>query len=608
MIDTGMYLCPKLSGFMKEFFRSFFASLLAIIVSGVLFVIFIVAMVVGIAKSVTEKENKTVSGDVVVIDITKNIHELGETNPLAALSEGPSYKAGLYDIMQAISYAETDHDVKGIYLKLGPSPNGWAMLQELQGALADFRESGKFVYAYGENITQGAYFAATAADSIFLNPAGSIDLKGFATVLSFFKGTLDKLEIQPEIFYAGRFKSATEPFRTDRMSEPNKIQVKEFQDGMWKEYLEAASDYTGMEADAIHQLAYNGTILFPEDALKYNIVGGLLYQDQVEALIRKRTGRSEKDDIKYISINDYADVVKANRNTEGEGRIAVLFAEGEIVDGEQESDWQIASKTFCQEVRKLRLNNRVKAVVLRVNSPGGSAMASEVMLRELTLLKEKKPLIVSMGNYAASGGYYIASEADSIFAMPNTITGSIGVFGMMFNIEKMMKNKLGVTFDQVKNTPYADFPTMSRDMTADEAQRMQRSIDDIYGKFKGHVAKGRRLSPEIVDSIAQGRVWTGVNALDKGLVDGLGGLDRAIESAAAKANLKTYSVVTYPEPVDKFSNFMKRFNNSTEAKAAIKTAIKEEVGTGYEWYEKLKGLQKMNGKAMMAMPFVLNVE
>lgn len=591
---------------MKEFFRSFFASLLAIIVSGFLFVLFIVVMAIGIAKSVTEKEDKHVSGDVLMIDLTKKINELGENNPFAALSEGPAYKAGLYDITEAISYAKFDDDIKGIYLKLGPTPNGWATLQELQYALVDFKESGKFIYSYGENITQGAYFAATASDSIFLNPAGSIDLKGFATVLGFFKGTLDKLEVEPEIFYAGKFKSATEPFRAEKMSEPNRIQIKAFQDGMWYEYLQAASEYMHTGIDTINQLAYNGTIQFPSDALKHGVVGGLLYADQVASIIRRKTGKKEKEDIKFITINDYADAVKGF-SSKGDGKIAILLAEGEIVDGEQEDDQQIASKTFSEEVRKLRFNDKVKAVVLRVNSPGGSALASEVILRELALLKAKKPLIVSMGNYAASGGYYIASGADSIFALPNTITGSIGVFGMMFNVEKMMKNKLGVTFDDVKNAPYADFPTATRELTPDEGQRMQRAIDTIYAKFKGHVAAGRRLPVDYVDTIAQGRVWTGVDALEIGLVDGLGGLDRAIESAAAKANMKSYKVVTYPEPTDKLSTMMKRFTANTQAKTALKTAMREELGESYEWYEKVKDLQRMNGKAMMAMPFVLTV-
>jgi protease-4 len=359
-------------------------------------------------------------------------------------------------------------------------------------------------------------------------------------------------------------------------------------------------------ADTVHQLAVAGAIEFPQDAVKYHMVAGLRYNDEVQKLMQSETGRSEREGVKFVSINEYAGQIR-NTASGTESRIAILCAEGDIVDGEQTDTWQIASETFGDEVRKLRLNDKVKAVVLRVNSPGGSALASESILRELSLLRKKKPLIVSMGNYAASGGYYIASEADSIFALPNTITGSIGVFGMMFNIDKMMKNKLGVTFDVVKNAPYADFPTASRPLTAEEGLRMQRAIDTIYEQFKGHVAKGRSLSAEMVDSIAQGRVWTGTDAMRIGLVDDLGGLERAIESAAAVAGLKSYKVVTYPEPVDKFSTMMKRFDANTQTKAAIKEALNEGVAPVFTWYEQLKKMQQMNGRAMMIMPFTVSM-
>jgi protease-4 len=284
------------------------------------------------------------------------------------------------------------------------------------------------------------------------------------------------------------------------------------------------------------------------------------------------------------------------------------MAEGEIVDGEQKNDNEIASKTMCDEIRKLRLDDHVKAVVLRVNSPGGSALASEVILRELKLLKEKKHLIVSMGDYAASGGYYISSGADSIFALPNTITGSIGVFSMMFSIDKLMKNKLGITFDEVKNAPYADLPTTSRPLTPEEGQIMQNSVDTIYALFKRHVSEGRRLNPADVDSIAQGRVWTGSDALGIGLVDGMGGIDRAIACAAGMAKLKDYRVATYPEASDKLNSLLRKFGISTSADEAMKAALKEELGGGYEWYDKLKSLSRTNGKAMMAMPYVLTVK
>ncbi len=590
---------------MKEFFRSFFASLLAIIVSGGLFLMFIVILIAAVAKSVTDKEPATVSGDILHIDITKRIHELGETNRFAAFSESESYKAGLYDITKAIAHAKFDDNIQGIYLKLGATPNGWAALQELRQALVGFRESGKFIYGYGEQITQGAYYVASACDSIFLHPMGQIELKGLVSSLTFFKGTLDKLEIEPEIFYAGKFKSATEPFRAEHISEPNRLQIARFQEGMWNEFLSAAAEYMHTSTDTVHQLAVKGAIEFPEDALRYHMVAGLRYADEVSALLRKETGLSRDEDIDFITINAYAGQTKGAAGVQP--RIAILCAEGDIVDGEQEDTWQIASRTMCDEIRKLRTNDRVKAVVLRVNSPGGSALASETILRELDLLKARKPLVVSMGNYAASGGYYIASHADSIFALPNTITGSIGVFSMMFNVDKLMKNKLGVTFDEVKNTPYADFPSGSRPLTAEERVRMQRSVDTIYGRFKAHVVSGRRLKSEWVDSIAQGRVWTGTDAKEIGLVDDLGGLNRAISAAAKLAKVDAYKVVTWPEPVDKFSTFMKKLDADAHMREAVREAITAQAAPVAQWYQRITRMGHMNGRAMMLMPFEISV-
>ena len=593
---------------MNNFFRMFFASLLAIIAASVLGVVMIVVLIVSLSKTLSEKEEKKTSGNVLLIDLSKKIHEQGESNSFAVFNKGTSYQAGLYDIVKAINHAKTDPSIKGILLKLAPSPNGWATMQQLNVVLRNFKNStSKFVYAYGENITQSSYFVASAADSVYLNPAGNFELKGFATILAFFKGTLEKLELEPEIFYAGKFKSATEPFRAEKMSEPNKLQVIAFQNGIWDQFLASAAVYCRTDKATINQLTIDGTVQFPADALKHKLVAGLLYWDEVEQRIRAKTGLTENQDVQYVTMNDYAADVKGDKKISDQ-KIAVIFAEGSIVDGEQTDDHQIASKTLCEEIRKVRLNDKIKSVVLRVNSPGGSALASEVILRELVLLKQKKHLVVSMGDYAASGGYYIASMADSIFAMPNTITGSIGVFSMLFSMDKLMKNKLGVTFDGVKNAPYADVPSIARPLTPVEALRMQNSVDTIYALFKNHVATGRRLNASDVDTIAQGRVWTGTDAVAIGLVDNLGGLDRAIESAARIAKLTDYRVVTYPEPTDKLNSLMKKFSNNTESSVAMKAAFKEEMGEGFEWYERIQDLRKMNGKAMMAMPFVLKVE
>lgn len=592
---------------MKEFFKMFFASFLAMAVAGIVMVGLFIGIIVSASRAITENKDKITTGDVLVIDLSKRIHESGESNSLAVFSKGNAYDAGLYDITRALHKAGSDKTIKGLLIKLGPAPDGWATLQQLRAAITDFRSSGKFAYAYGETITQGAYFVASAADSVYLNPAGDLELKGFATTLAFFKNTLDKLELQPEIFYAGKFKSATEPFRADKMSEPNKLQVTEMQASMWNEYTKAAAQYMRTTPDVVNKLAVDGTIQFPADAFNNKMVAALLYWDQVESRIKTKTGRKENETIKYISVDDYIGSARFDEGTSA-NKVAVLIAEGEIVDGEQNNNDQIASKNFCEEIRKVAKDDRIKAVVLRVNSPGGSALASEVILRELSLLRQKKHLIVSMGDYAASGGYYISSNADSIIAMPNTITGSIGVFGMMFSIDRLMKDKLGVTFDGVKNAPYADLPTATRPLTPAEGQRMQNSVDTIYSIFKNHVVQGRRLSPAEVDSIAQGRVWTGTDALKIHLVDRLGTLNDAIHSAAALAGVKDYRVVTYPEPEDKLNMILRRFKNKTDAKVAMKEAMEEELGSEeFQLVQKLQSLRRMNGKALMLMPFTPSV-
>lgn len=592
---------------MKEFFRSFLASLLAILFAGVILVSLTFGLIAGLSSSLMESEVKKASGNVLVIDLAQPIHEQGRRNPLAFLNDGPNYKPGLYDITEGLKRAKKDPAIKGVLLKLTGGHHGWAELQQLKWALDDFRTSGKFVYAYGETISQNSYYAATSADSVYVNPAGSIELKGLATELMFFKGTLDKLEVNPEIFYAGRFKSATEPFRTDKMSDANRLQITVLQKSLWDQFLTATAKYMHTDSTAVDQLAKNGTVQFPADAADNKVVSRTLYWDEVEQRIKARSGIAANKAIDYVTIFDYVSSGRAEALM-ADNRIAVLFAEGDIIDGKQKTDYQIGSKTLCEEIRKIAKNDKIKAVVLRVNSPGGSALASEVILRELMLLKAKKPLVVSMGDYAASGGYYISSRADSIFALPNTITGSIGVFGMMFNFDKLMKNKLGVTFDGVKNAPYADFPTFTRPLTPEEAQRMQRSIDTIYAHFKAHVTEGRRLDATDVDSIAQGRVWMGSDALRIGLVDALGGLDRAITSAASLAKVKNYKVITYPEPSDKFETLMRGLSANADAKAAMKEAIKEEMGEGYTWYQQMQQLAGMNGKAMMMMPFVITVD
>lgn len=595
---------------MKQFFKMFFASFLAIIIAGVVVVgIGIGLLVAAISNSVkpTPEKVSISSSSILRIDMRNAIHEIGEENSFAAFSGEEGYTASLYDVVKSINYAKEDDDIKGIYIRLGSSPNGWATLQEVRAAIVSFKESGKFVYAYGENITQGSYYVATAADSIFLNPVGDMELKGFATVLAFFKGSLDKLEVEPEIFYAGKFKSATEPFRTTKMSDANRQQIQEFQADFWNEFVTAVAGYTKKSKEEIAALATTGAIEFPKDAVANNLISNLLYADGVEARLKDAAGMDEDSKLKLLSINRYAKKVYQSRKIK-DNKVAVLMAEGEIIKGEKNDMYQIASTDMIEQIRKVRENDDVKAVVLRVNSPGGSALASEMIWRELQLLKEKKPIIVSMGDYAASGGYYISALADSIFVMPNTITGSIGVFSMLFSTENLMKNKLGVTFDEVKTAPYADFPSGVRTLTAEERARMQRSVDNIYHIFKTRVADGRRMDINVVDEVAQGRVWTGTDAIEKGLADGYGGLARAIESASAVADLDDYQVVTYPEPVDRFEALFKNITKNNIKVDIAKAVTEYEITEEYQLIKRLKNLKRINGQNMAWLPYSIEVK
>lgn len=591
---------------MKQFFKMFFASLLAMVVAGVIVVaVFVGLIVAAVSNAVTSTQKQvaaTPSNSILLIDMKTHFSEQPRENSLAFLSGTSGYNAGLYDVVHSLDYAKTDDKIKGLVLKLGPSPNGWATLQQLREAIFEFKKSGKFVYAYGENITQGAYYVATSADSVFLNPVGDMELHGFATVLMFFKGALDKLEVQPEIFYAGKFKSATEPFRATEMSPENRKQIEEFQQDFWTEFVTAVAARLNTDTGTVSMLAKTGAIEFPEDALKYKLVDGLRYSDQVNDLLREETGLDADKEPKLTDISEYAQNVPS-RDRKDE-RVAVLYAEGSIVDGEADDmEAQIASATMVKTIREIRKNDKIKAVVLRVNSPGGSALASEVILRELQLLKKDKTLVVSMGDVAASGGYYISCYADSIFVMPNTVTGSIGVFTMLFNTERLMKNKLGITFDKVKNAPYADFPSGFRELTTEEAQRMQRSVDHIYDIFKGHVAKGRKMDISRVDEIAQGRVWSGSDAVANGLADAYGDLDRAIASAATLASLSDYSISTYPEPVDHFKALLKKMGGENGMSAAVKASIVKELEQDYPFVQALKSLKRMNGQQMALLPF-----
>jgi protease-4 len=407
---------------------------------------------------------------------------------------------------------------------------------------------------------------------------------------------LDKLEIQPQIFFAGKFKSATEPFRTDKMTIENKLQTSEWLNDLYRYFLNKASETRKLDTATLHQLANTGAVQTPQDALRYKLIDGVKYDDEVKDEIKKRLGIGKKDKLNYISLSKYVEASSFKKT--GKDKIAVIYAEGDIIDGEGTSS-NIGGDRFRKVIRKLRLDESIKAIVLRINSGGGSALASENMWRELSLAKKDKPLVVSFGDVAASGGYYIACAADSIFASPNTITGSIGVFTLMPNMQNFFKNKLGITFDGVKTAEYADAGAVYRPLNEMEKKFVQTSVDRIYLQFKQRVATGRKKDIVYVDSIAQGRVWSGEDALQNGLVDKIGGLQQAIDCAARMAKTNNYRLREYPES----SGFLQRLLNRASSNDPS-AKIKEQIGAeNYIVFQELMRVKQLCGSAQARLPF-----
>ena len=578
---------------MKIFFKSFFASLLALVV----FTLIGFFLIVGIASAFSTEEPKVVAANsVLVLDLSNEFAEQVQNDPISEIVNKKNGKLpSLSELVHLIAYAKKDDAIKGIYIKCQQNPNGYAASEEIRKALIDFKTSKKFVIAYGETITQKGYMVANVADAIYTHPQGGIEWNGFNYETVFLKGLLDKLEIQPQVFYAGKFKSATEPFRYTQMSEANKLQTNVWLGGLYNQFISSTADSRNLNVDSLKYWANEGLIQTAYDASKTGLVDGLMYDDQVKKIISKKLRQDDQKDIAFLSMGDYAGSV-AIRGT-GSGKVAVIFANGDVVMGKNQQG-SIASDDFRVLLQKIRKDDAIDAVVLRVNSPGGSALASDIIWREIDLLKKEKPVVVSMGDLAASGGYYIACGADSIFANAGTITGSIGVFSVIPNVKGLMNNKLGISFDGVKTGQYADMPSTTRPLNATEQRFMQAGVDSIYHAFKSRVAIGRKKSIEYIDSIAQGRVWIGSDAIKIGLVDRIGTLDDAIASAAKMAKLKGYGIKAYPETKSFIESFMEEYKETAKVKA-----IKEELGsTQFELFKEIKSIQQMMGAPQTRLP------
>lgn len=586
---------------MRQFLKYVLATLVGLFIFG--FVGFI--LLVGISAAFSSGDKTVVkSNSVLRLNLDNPIREQSVDNPFEAFAafnaEGDAL--GLIEIRQALEKAKKDDNIKGIYLESQYPQAGWATIEEVRNALLDFKKSKKFVYSYSEVMTEKGYYLASVADKIYLNPAGNLEWNGLDAELTFFKGTLDKLGIKPEIFKVGDFKSAVEPFIRENMSEPNRLQVKSFLSSINNHMVAQIAKSRGLRTDSLQRYANNLTIQTPADALKHKLISNVGFQDELESLIKKELGVTEKKKIAYVSLGKYSDAESTDDGeSSSKNRIAVIIASGDISSGKSDDNGGIGSETVAEEIRKARLDDKVKAIVLRVNSGGGSALASDVMQREVDLARKVKPIIGSMSDYAASGGYYMLMGCTKIMAHPNTITGSIGVFSLLFNTENFFKDKLGVTYDRVLTNTNADFPSVTHEMSPFQKQTLQRSTERVYRVFTGKVAAGRKLPIDSVLAIASGRVWTGSQAKANGLVDELGGLDDAIKLAAKTAKLDTDDYkVKYTQKKDFVEKLLSSMNDSEDSK------IQAQLGYLAPYVKYLQKLKTMEG-VQARLPFEMEI-
>jgi protease IV len=591
---------------MKIFWNAFFASLLAILIASFLMIFILVGMI----SAITSFKDQAVtikSQSLLLLKLDSRIVERKSNNPFEDF-ELPGIKTstttGLNQILSCIEKAKTDDRIKGVFLELSDISAGYATVEEIRNALIDFKTSGKFIYTYSDMISQKAYYLATVSDSLILNPMGIFDFRGLNAEHSFYKKALDKFGIEMQVVRGknNKFKSAVEPYMFDKMSDASREQTSVYLNSIWNHVLKGISEKRAISVDSLKKYADEVmTFQKVDKALKYKFFDNLKYKDQVLDDFRKLTGLGVNDEIPVVPVGEYDKVPKAIDPTGlPKDRIAIVYAEGEI-DGGIDGAYQIDSKEVSKGIREARTDSSVKAIVFRVNSPGGSAYGSEVIWREVILAQKVKPVIVSMGDYAASGGYYIACGADAILANPTTITGSIGVFGTIPNLSGLLSDKIGITFDNVSTNEHSDMPSITRKMTPFEQNLMQSYVESIYEKFVSHVANGRKKSTTFVDSIGQGRVWSGENGKLNGLVDEFGGLNDAVKLAASKAKIEHYRIKELPKQKDTFEELMKNF--STRIQNSI---LQSKMGQSYHLWENFSRESRANG-IYARMPYNLEI-
>ncbi len=588
---------------MKQFLKFTFASIVGFFISLTLLFFFFISISYFVASSIEGGETISVSNNSILkVKLDFTVPERTQLIPIASFASIPSFDKtiGLNDIIKSIKKAKNDNKIKGIFLDLDNLEiGGIAKIDAIRRALGDFKTSNKFIIAHGNSISEKAYYLGSVADSIFITPTGTLEFDGFSMEMSFYKKALDKLEIEPQIFQHGKFKSATEPFKFSKMSNENREQLKAYLNSVYKNFISNISESINKPATELVNIANNLEINSAEDAVKFGLVNKLKYRDEVGSLLKRIVGISPDKNLKIISLKKY--VHSKSSTVSSKNRIAIIYANGEITEGKGNEN-SIGTKNIIAAIRKAKKNKRIKAIVMRVNSPGGSPLTSDMIWREINLAKKVKPFIVSMSDLAASGGYYISCAADSIVAEPNTITGSIGVFGIIPNARKFFNDKLGITFDRVKTNPNSGMMTFTTPLNGLQKKSIQKQVNDIYMDFAGRVAEGRRMTFEQVDAIAQGRIWSGIQAKEIGLVDELGGLDVALKIASEKAGIKNYKIIEYPHTKEPFEKIMELFSSSID-----KTFFNNKIPEQFRQIAKASEVLTKSG-VLVRLPFEFRID
>lgn len=592
---------------MKDFIKNVLATMVGMfgffIVMGVIGMMSIIGMIAsGNAAQNVEKNS------VFVLNLSGTISEQGSENPLSMFTGDNSLNSGLNDILSSIKKAKANDDIKGIYIEAGALAANYTTLQEIRNALADFRKSGKWIVAYGDFYTQGAYYVASVADKVYINPKGIVDWHGIGAQTMFYKDFMAKFGVKWEVVKVGTFKSATETFTEEKMSDANRLQTQTFIDGTWRNVCNAVSKSRGISVDSLNSYADSYLALQATETLvKAKMVDGMMYGDQVKDAVKKIMKLDKDDDIAQLTLNDMLNV--KDEKVEG-SEIAVYYAEGDIVQDPKAATMfgnnnYIASRKVCKDLEDLMNDDDVKAVVVRINSGGGDAYASEQMWHQMSELRKVKPVVVSMGDYAASGAYYMSAPASWIVAQPNTLTGSIGIFAVIPDLSGLVTTKLGVRFDEVKTNRNSTFGNlMARPFNAEEKAMLQASVNRGYSLFRQRVAEGRRLPVESVEKIAQGRVWLATDALNIKLVDQLGGIDDAVKKAAQLAKLKDYYTSDYPAAASWMDAML---NSMSSSGTYLDEQLRQTLGDFYQPFTMLRSIDKR--EAIQArIPYAISIK